>query len=66
VLLPLGKTYHRLDERYFAAHSDLDPAQIARLLGGTVVWHQERGGQWAAVVHIDRPQLAFGAAGSGR
>jgi 4-amino-4-deoxy-L-arabinose transferase-like glycosyltransferase len=58
VLIPLGRAYRRLDERYFAAHTDLGPDEIARLLHGTVVWREARGGQWAAVLHFDRPQLA--------
>jgi hypothetical protein len=28
------------------------------MLGGKVVWHAERKGQWAAVLHFDRPQEA--------
>ncbi len=42
------------DARYFDAHRDLLPAEIARALGGRVVWQEERHGQWAAVLHFDR------------
>ncbi len=54
----LGETNRRLDEKYFRSHEDLDPEAIARLLGGKVVWQATRNGQWAAVLHFDRPQLA--------
>ena len=59
VLVPLGHAYHRLDERYFAAHTDLNPEVVAHLLHGTVVWRADRGGQWAAVLSFERPQLAL-------
>ena len=54
----LGQRNRALDERFFAFHQDLPPETIARLLGGTVVWEQAEKGQWAAVLHFDRPQLA--------
>lgn len=56
--LSLGRINQRLDARFFGFHRDLDPALIARLLGGRVVWSQERKGQWAAVLHFDRPAEA--------
>jgi hypothetical protein len=54
----LGQRNERLDRRYFDFHRDLPPEAIASLLGGKVVWHAERKGQWAAVLHFDRPQEA--------
>jgi 4-amino-4-deoxy-L-arabinose transferase-like glycosyltransferase len=54
----LGQQNRGLDERFFAFHQDLSAEAAARLLGGTIVWQQQRHGQWAAVVHFDRPQLA--------
>jgi len=51
----LGPKNQALDERYFGFHQDLTPTEIARTLGGTVTWHAERGGQWAAVLNFDRP-----------
>jgi 4-amino-4-deoxy-L-arabinose transferase-like glycosyltransferase len=50
----LGRINQRLDAHYFGFHHDLDPALIARLLGGRVVWSEQRHGQWAAVLHFDR------------
>lgn len=55
--LSLGRINQRLDARYFGFHRDLDPALIARLLGGRVVWSEQRNGQWAAVLHFDRPAV---------
>ena len=56
--LGLGARNEALDARFFDFHRDLQPAAIAHLLGGKVVWRNDRQGQWAAVLHFDRPQLA--------
>ena len=55
---PLGARERAFDTRFFDFHQDLPAETIARLLGGTVVWQEQRHGQWAAVLHFDRPQLA--------
>ncbi|HVJ09226.1 MAG TPA: hypothetical protein VM554_12665 [Acidisarcina sp.] len=52
--LNLGARNEALDERYFGFHHDLSPDEIARLLGGRVIWRGERDGQWAAVLQFDR------------
>lgn len=57
--LSLGSKNESFDTRFFDFHRDLPPEMIARLLGGKVVWHAERQGQWAAVLHFDRPQEAM-------
>jgi len=54
----LGPKSDALDERFFGFHHDLTPEAIAHLLGGQVVWEEDRHRQWAAVLHFDRPQLA--------
>jgi len=54
----LGPKSEALDERFFDFHHDLTPEAIAHLLGGQVVWEEDRHRQWAAVLHFDRPQLA--------
>jgi 4-amino-4-deoxy-L-arabinose transferase-like glycosyltransferase len=54
----LGEANQAIDARYFNGHQDLPPDAIARLLDGKVVWHNEQNGQWAALLHFDRPQLA--------
>jgi len=43
-----------MDTRYFGFHHDLPPATVAHLLGGTVAWHAESKGEWAAVVVFAR------------
>jgi len=54
----LGPRNEALDTRFFDFHHDLMPVAIAQLLGGEIVWRDDRNGQWAAVLHLDRPQLA--------
>jgi hypothetical protein len=58
LFLSLGQRNEALDARYFDFHHDLPPEAIARLLGGRVAWRADRKGQWAAVLHFDRPQEA--------
>ena len=59
LLLSLGRQNEAIDSRFFDFHRDLPPAAIARILDGSVTWQQQRKGQWAAVLHFDRPQEAF-------
>ncbi len=67
LLLSLGRGNERLDERYFDFHRDLPPGLIARVLGGDVVWREERKGQWAAVLGFKRqPGATVGEVGEGR
>ncbi len=40
--------------REFAATRDLTPAEIAARLGGEIVWQDDRGGEWAAVLRFHR------------
>jgi 4-amino-4-deoxy-L-arabinose transferase-like glycosyltransferase len=47
-----------METRYFDFHRDLFPAQAAAVLHGTLVWQEERHGQWAAVVRLDKGSLA--------
>ncbi len=54
----LGERNRALDERFFDLHQDLGPEAVARLLGGDLVWQEQRHGQWAAVLHFKRAQLA--------
>jgi hypothetical protein len=58
-LFSLGLQNETLDRQYFGFHNDLSPEAIASMLGGKVVWRGERKGQWAAVIHFDRPQEAL-------
>ena len=54
----LGPRNEALDVRFFDFHRDLMPSAIAHLLQGTIVWRDDRQGEWAAVLHFDRPQVA--------
>jgi hypothetical protein len=54
----LGPKSEQLDARFFDFHHDLTPEKIAHLLDGQLIWEGDRNGQWAAVLHFDRPQLA--------
>ncbi|MBV8672960.1 MAG: glycosyltransferase family 39 protein, partial [Acidobacteriaceae bacterium] len=58
LFVTLGRRNEVIDERFFDFHRDLAPAAIARILDGSVTWQQQRKGQWAAVLHFDRPQEA--------
>jgi hypothetical protein len=40
--------------REFAASRDLTPKEIASILGGQIVWEDDRNGEWAAVLRFDR------------
>jgi Dolichyl-phosphate-mannose-protein mannosyltransferase len=54
----LGARNEALDGRFFDFHRDLEPAAIAHLLDGTVFWRGDRNGEWAAVLHFNRAELA--------
>jgi hypothetical protein len=56
--LGLGRYTEEMDARFFGFHYDLDPTIIARLLDGQVIWSERHHGEWAAVLHFDRPQVA--------
>ncbi len=40
--------------RFFGFHHDLPPAAAAQILGGHVVFSEQRQGQWIAVIEIER------------
>jgi hypothetical protein len=56
--MDLGRRNEELDTRFFDFHHDLEPGAIAHFLNGRIVWREERQGEWAAVLHLDRPQVA--------
>lgn len=56
--LNLGPRNEAFDTRFFDFHRDLEPNAIAHLLQGKIVWWEERQGEWAAVLHFNRPQVA--------
>ena len=52
LLFNLGRRNEEFDTKYFDFHRDLPPGLVARLLGGQVVWGEERKGQWVAVLRM--------------
>jgi hypothetical protein len=44
--------------RFFGYHRDLPPAAAAQLLGGRMVYDENRHGQWAAVIEMEPSQQA--------
>ena len=53
-LFNLGPWSEALDEQYFGMHHDLTPEQIAKQLGGEVVWTKSDDGQWVALIRFQR------------
>src|SRR5579872_474704 len=43
-----------LKRRFFGYHRDLPPAASARILGGHVVFSEERKGEWVAVIELEK------------
>jgi 4-amino-4-deoxy-L-arabinose transferase-like glycosyltransferase len=63
-LLSLGAKSAELDEKYFGLHHDLPPEQIAKQLGGELVWEKEDQGQWVALIRFERVLAAQAASGA--
>jgi hypothetical protein len=57
-LFTLGPASKAMDERFFGLHRDLPPEEIAKELGGTLVWKQEDQGQWVALIRFNRQFVA--------
>jgi hypothetical protein len=53
-LFSLGAKSRALDEQYFGLHHDMAPEEIARQLGGTMLWKREEQGMWIALIKFDR------------
>jgi Dolichyl-phosphate-mannose-protein mannosyltransferase len=47
-----------LKSRFFGFHRDLPPAAAAQILGGHVVFSEQRKGQWIAVLEMERVEEA--------
>ena len=56
-LLDRWKVWIDLKRRFFGYHRDLPPAAAARILGGRVVFSEERKGQWVAVIEMEREDM---------
>jgi hypothetical protein len=46
--------WRRVKEKFFGYHRDLLPEEIAERVGGTIAYHNERNGQWIAVIVLQR------------
>jgi hypothetical protein len=53
-VLSRWRRWARLKERFFGYHQDVPPVVGAQLLGGQIVYEQHRGGQWVAVLEMER------------
>ncbi|MGA7217939.1 MAG: glycosyltransferase family 39 protein [Candidatus Sulfotelmatobacter sp.] len=50
-------TWTELKSRFFGFHRDLPPAAAAQILGGRIVFQEQRQGQWIAVVEMERNEM---------
>jgi hypothetical protein len=57
-LLENWNWWQRIKERFFGYHRDLPPEEIARRLGGTILYHKQVDGQWVAVIAIEDKNAA--------
>ena len=49
--------WEELKTRFFGFHRDLPPPAAARILGGSIVFSQERRGQWIAVIEMEKSEI---------
>jgi hypothetical protein len=56
-LLDRWQAWTDLKRRFFGYHRDLPPAAAAQILGGEVVFSQERKGQWVAVIEMEQSEI---------
>ena len=56
-LLDRAKRWTDLKRRFFGYHRDLPPAAAAQILGGHIVFSEERKGQWAAVIELEKNEI---------
>jgi hypothetical protein len=55
------RAWTELKTRFFGFHRDLPPAAVAQILGGHIVFSEQRPGQWVAVIEMDRVEEASGS-----
>jgi hypothetical protein len=51
------KTWTDMKSRYFGFHRDLPPAAAAIILGGRIVFSEQRQGQWVAVLETEKNEM---------
>jgi hypothetical protein len=52
------RKWTELKSRFFGFHRDLPPAAAAQILGGRIVFSEQRQGQWIAVIAMERVEEA--------
>jgi len=63
-LLERWKKWTDLKRRFFGYHRDLPPAAAAQILGGHIVFSEERKGQWVAVIEMEHEEMQNAKAGA--
>jgi hypothetical protein len=53
--LPFHLNSPAIEEEYFGLHRDLSPVEIAKQLGGEIIWQQADDLEWAAIIGFNRP-----------
>ncbi len=56
-LLERWPQWNELKRRFFGYHRDLPPEAAARILGGRIVFSEERKGQWVAVIELEPEEI---------
>jgi Dolichyl-phosphate-mannose-protein mannosyltransferase len=56
-LLERWPRWNELKRRFFGYHRDLPPEAAARILGGRIVFSEERKGQWIAVIEMEQSEI---------
>jgi len=56
-LLDRWQTWVRLKSQFFGYERDLPPAVAAQMLGGQIVFSEQRKGQWAAVIELKHEEI---------
>ncbi|MGA8212063.1 MAG: glycosyltransferase [Candidatus Sulfotelmatobacter sp.] len=59
-------TWTTLKSRFFGFHRDLPPAAAAQILGGHIVFSEQRQGQWIAVIEIEKKEIQNAEVRNGR
>jgi hypothetical protein len=56
-LLERWQEWTKIKQRFFGYERDLPPGAAARILGGRIVFSEERKGQWVAVIEMERAEF---------
>ena len=63
-MLDKWRRWTKLKAKYFGFHRDLPPAAAAQILGGHIVFSEERKGQWIAVIEMEKSEMQNAETGS--